>query len=151
MKLQSDQGVALELDAVGYESAKGGFKEEWLIIQGRAELQRGTWSFSRPCLTTLEVERLAQWFEAIEEHPDVIRPATFIEPNLEFSYVSLPPTAIQIRLTRQCAPPWLTEKMQRSEGIVMSFPAEKINIPAIVSSLREWLARYPTRATQPPT
>jgi hypothetical protein len=57
MKLQGDQGIALELDAVGYESANGGFKEEWLIIQGRAELQRGTWSFSRPCLTTLEVER----------------------------------------------------------------------------------------------
>jgi hypothetical protein len=148
MKLQGDQGIALELEAVGYQfpEAKGGYLD-WLIIQGRAELPHGTWSFSRPCLAVLEVERLARWFEAIEEDSDLIRPATFIEPNLEFSYMSLPPAAIQIRLTRECAPPWITEKIKRSEGIVMSFPVGKINLPAIVSSLREWLARYPARAS----
>jgi hypothetical protein len=148
MKLQGDR-IALELDAVGYQFPET--KDDWLIIQGRAKLQHCTWSFSRPCLTALEVDRLARWFEAIEEHSEPIRPAHFIEPNLEFSYMSLPPTAIQIRLTRECAPPWLTEKNQRSEGIVMSFPVEKTNLPAIVSSLREWLARYPTRASRPPT
>jgi hypothetical protein len=148
MKLQGDQGITLELDAVGYQfpEAKGSHLD-WLIIQGRVELPHGTWSFSCPCLTILEVERLTRWFEAIEEGSDLIRPATFIEPNLEFSYMSLPPAAVQIRLTRECAPPWLTDKNQRSEGIVMSFSIGTISLPAIVSSLPEWLARYPARAS----
>jgi hypothetical protein len=147
MKLQGDQGIALELDAVGYQFPEARGNLDWLIIQGRVELPHGTWSFSRACLTIPEVERLARWFEAIKEDSDLIRPATFTEPNLEFFYMSLPPAAIQIRLTRECAPPWLTERNQRSEGIVMSFAVGKISLPAIVSSLREWLSRYPARAS----
>jgi hypothetical protein len=99
MKLQGDEGITLELDAIGYQfpGVKG---SNWLIIQGRVEHPHGTWSFNRPCLTTLEVERLARWFQAIEQPLGLIRPATFIEPNLEFSYMSSPSAAIQIRLTR---------------------------------------------------
>jgi hypothetical protein len=148
MKLQADESITLELDAVGYQFLETKGRDlDWLIIQGRVELPHGKWSFSRPCLTILEVERLARWFEAIEEDSDLIRPVTFIEPNLEFSSMSLPLVTSQIRLTRECAPPWLTERNQRSEGIVMSFPVGKINLPAIVGSLREWLARYPARAS----
>jgi hypothetical protein len=71
------------------------------------------------------------------------------EPNLEFSCMSSPPATIQIRLTRECAPPWLKEKNQRSEGIVMSFPVGKINLPAIVGGLRDERSDIRNRTRSP--
>jgi hypothetical protein len=151
MKFEDEKGVTLELDAVGYqfpEIKSNYWDSNWLIVHGWAEHPLGAWSFNQACLTTLEVEHLARWLEAIEQPSDLIRPATFLEPLLEFSYVSSPSAAIEIRLTRQCAPPWLTEQDQRSEGIVLSFPADKNSLSVNVNCLREWLARYPTRASR---
>jgi hypothetical protein len=119
----------------------------WLIIHGRVEHPQGAWSFNRACLTIIELERLIRWFEAIGRYSDLIS-TSFIEPNLEFSYTSWLSAAIQILLTRECAPPWLADKSQRAEGIVLSFPIDENNLSANIRSLREWLARYPVRASK---
>jgi hypothetical protein len=150
MKLQGDYGITVELDAVGYQNPQieGDYLgSNWLIIHGRVEHPQGAWSFNRSCLTTIEVEHLIRWFEAIGQYSDLI-PTSFIEPNLEFSYTSSPSAAIQILLTRECAPPWLTDKRQRAEGIILSVPADKDNLLTNIGSLREWLARYPIRASK---
>jgi hypothetical protein len=149
MKLQAD-GIVVELDVVGYRSPKIGddyFASNWLIINGRVDHPQGMWSFNRTCLTAIEVERLITWFEAIEQYSEPMS-ISFIEPNLEFCYTSWPSTAIRILLTRECAPPWLADKWQRSEGIILSFPIDKNDVSTNVKCLRDWLARYPVRASR---
>jgi len=148
MKLQGDQGITVELDAVGYQCPAiedDYLASNWLIVSGRVEHPQGTWTFMRGCLTIIEVECLIRWFEAIEQFSSLI-PASFIEPNLEFSYTSSPSPTIKILLTRECAPPWLTDKWQRAEGIVLSFPIGKNDLSFSINNLRGWLARYPIRA-----
>jgi hypothetical protein len=153
MKLGEGRGTALELDAIGYQfpditESDYFLDSNWLIIRGRVEHPRGAWSFDRPCLTTFEVERLARWLEAIIQGLSYPYVASFIEPNLEFSYITSPQAAIQIRLTRECAPPWLADRNQRSEGIVVNFPVNENDLRANAGRLQEWLSRYPARASR---
>src|SRR5262245_34471757 len=70
MKLRAGQNITLELDAAGYQFPDirdSDLDSNWLIVHGKIEHPLGSWSFSYPCLTTAEVERLTGWFEAIAQ------------------------------------------------------------------------------------
>lgn len=114
----------------------------WLIINGNAVLDGKSWSFRDPCLTTFEVERLADWLEQVSSGGDAKAFCGFTEPNLDFERVS--DAAVRIAFSLEALPPW-----SKRDG---DFGAIGFNIPiddrlgAAVSSLRALLTRFPIRA-----
>jgi hypothetical protein len=114
----------------------------WLMITGDAVLDGKSWSFRDPCLTTFEMERLANWLDQVSSGKVEQAFCGFTEPNLDFEQVS--DATLRIAFSLEALPPW-----SRSDG---DFGEIGINIPiddrlgAAASSLRALLARFPIRA-----
>ena len=148
MRLDDGQGTTLELAIDGYQFPESGeyWDANWLVVRGEVEHPRGSWRFRDPCLTTFELEQLAAWFDRVaagEADPDS---GYFTEPNLHFEYATTPHPAIDVKLAYESAPPWLTEREERFDGAVVTFPV-RFNDPGVASrSLRALVDRYPVRA-----
>lgn len=107
MRLDGIGGGALELELVGYQFPEGpvstgriadslarsGDKlltvytaddDNWLLVRGSVESERGAWTFRDPCLQTWEVETLARWFEDVSQRRQPER-VSFTEPALVFA------------------------------------------------------------------
>lgn len=114
----------------------------WLIINGDAVLDGKSWSLRDPCLTTFEMERLADWLDHVSSGGDEKAFCGFTEPNLDFERVS--DVAVRIAFSLEALPPW-----SKRDG---DFGAIGFNIPiddrlgAAASSLRALLTRFPIRA-----
>lgn len=136
---------SLRIGAEGYqfpEIADEHWDSNWLIITGDAVLDGKSWSFRDPCLTTFEIERLANWLDQVSSGKVEQAFCGFVEPNLDFVQVS--DATLRIAFSLEALPLW-----SRSDG---DFGAIEIDIPidhrlgAAASSLRALLARFPIRA-----
>jgi hypothetical protein len=147
MKLNDDQGATLELAIVAYQFPESDecWDANWLVVHGQITHAQGAWTFRDPCLTTFELEQLAAWFDGVAVGRPDPGSGYFTEPNLHFEYAPLPTPTIRVKLAYESAPPWLSERVERLDGAVMTFPVA-LNDPAEVSRcLRAWLTRYPVR------
>ena len=148
MRLHDGQGVTFELGVDGYQFPDSDeyWDANWLMVRGRIEHPRESWTFRDPCLTTFELEQLAEWFESVVAGKADPANGYFTEPNLHFSQGSTPEPTIDVTFAYESAPPWLTGHEPRLEGTVVSFPL-RLNDPLeLASSLRRMLAMHPIRA-----
>jgi hypothetical protein len=123
MRLESDDGIVVELSPLRYQfgssSTPRDWDANWLIIAAAVRLSDGrSWSFADPCLTTWEARELASWLRGVlagEVSPAPFggeedeRLLVFTEPNLAFSLASSDAERITLRLhlSLESRPPWL--------------------------------------------
>ena len=124
------------------EITKDEWDSNWLIIRGDVDLDGKSWSYRDPCLTTFEMERLADWLDHIAAGEAENAFCGFTEPNLDFEQLSR--DAIRIGFSLEALPPWIDSDADFGEiGLIV--PIDK-RLAAAASSLRGLLARFPVRA-----
>lgn len=114
----------------------------WLIITGDAVLDDKSWSFRDPCLTTFEMERLADWLDQVSSGQCEKAFCGFTEPNLDFERVSA--TAVRVAFSLEALPPWSKRDGDFGE-IGFEVPIND-RLIAAASSLRAFLTGFPIRA-----
>jgi len=90
MKLKTLEGMAFELEIVGYQFPHMETEEydsNWLMIRIDVSHPKGGWASTDPSLLTYEVADLAEWLEAVYNGESVDPEMVIIEPNLEFQLV----------------------------------------------------------------
>ena len=117
----------------------------WLVIDGSVIHPSGPWNFREACLTSFELQQLAEWFDGVERgHPDRDG-GYFTEPCLGFSYVASPDPAIAVLLAHECAPPWITDHDDRLGGIRLHFPLSANQPRLLAAAVRDLLVQFPVR------
>lgn len=101
MRLVSSSRALVELRPTGYQFNDAGgtaaqaaartagshadWDANWLVIRGDVTAADGrSWSFTDPCLTTWEAERLSVWLDAVSRNAADQDAAVFTEPNISF-------------------------------------------------------------------
>lgn len=130
MRLISSNGAAVELWPVGYQFSEpggtsspkvgggtgsyAGWDANWLVIRGDIRASDGqSWTFTDPCLTTWEAEKLSLWLRAAaSDHGAAGDPAVFTEPNMSFFLDSRRDGRVRmrLRLSHESLPPWLSRE-----------------------------------------
>lgn len=96
-----------------------------------------------PCLTTFELQRLADWLDQVAAGTAEQNFCGFTEPNLDFERVS--DTSIRIKLSLEALPPWANRDGDLGDvGFEVSIGSQ-LNVAA--TSLRWFLGQFPVRAT----
>jgi len=142
------KGASLTLSVVGYQfpgETSERSDANWLVISGKAKHLRGAWDFQDACLTTFELNQLADWFDgAAAGHPEPDS-GYFTEPCLEFRYKADPEPTLDVRLAYECAPPWLGDSDARMDGITLRFPVSSNDLARAAGAARALLRRFPER------
>jgi hypothetical protein len=150
--------VSLDLCIVGYQypdNWEGGWDSNWLMIECRIKHPPGDWNFLQPCLTTYEIEELAEWFKGLSLNQDRSTQhfpgqCTFTEPNLQFlttysANLSTLKPQLHIKFGYESAPPWKSS----GDSATLTFP--EVDFAAVAANLRDQLAQYPPRSGDCPT
>jgi hypothetical protein len=149
MLLESPEGRSFSLHVVGYEfpdevlgptednPADEFERGRFLVVTVSAKTPDGEWQATAAEMTTVELERLADWLETVSNgHPSGLG-AYFTERDLEFA-VSDDGSALQIHLFSDFLPPQL-----QSHHYTIDFPIRDVNLEQAVASLRAQLAQFP--------
>lgn len=124
------------------EIADDEWDSNWLIVTGDALLGGKSWTFRDPCLTTFEMERLADWLDQVSSGKVEKAFCGFTELNLDFERVS--DVAVRIAFSLEALPPWSKRDGEFGE-VSFDVPIDG-RLGAAASSLRAFLTRFPIRA-----
>lgn len=114
----------------------------WLIVSGEADLDGRSWSFREPCLTTFEVEHLADWLDRVVAGQAAQPICGFTEPNLEFERISA--EAVRITFWLEALPHWAKPDSDLGD-IGFEVPISDA-LSTTATCLRSILSRFPIRA-----
>ena len=114
----------------------------WLIIAGNAELDGKSWTFRDPCLTTFELEHLANCLDQVFLSEAESAYCGFTEPNLDFERLS--EQEVRIAFSLEALPPGCERDGDFGE-IGFNIPIND-QLPAAAKSLRALLDQFPVRA-----
>lgn len=128
------------------EIANDEWDSNWLIIVGDAVLDGKPWSFRDPCLTTFEMQRLADWLDHVAAGRSEPAFCSFTEPNLDFERLS--DVSIRVGFSLEALPPW-GDRGGDFGDIGFTMPIDgRLSIAA--SALRKLLLQFPVRARAAP-
>ena len=146
MTLTGD-GVELSLGVLGYQYPDeiDYWDGNWLIIDGAVTHPQGSWRFRDACLTSFELQQLAEWLNGVARGIPDPNSGYFTEPCLEFRYASEPEPMIDVIVTHECAPPWLGTHEERMQGTRLSFPLSVNDPQALSDAVRGLLEQFPIR------
>jgi hypothetical protein len=166
--LEDIRGVAsVDLDILGYEFPAAvevergwDWDANWLVIRGQVTTADRSWSFTSPCLTTVEAAAIGRWLRQVARGE--VDPATdpglggrdagyFVEPNLAVRLGAANENEVTLlwSFEQESAPPEATDDQRYREG----FPVElTLARQALAPAAEEWdqaTSRYPVRGTAP--
>jgi len=126
VRLVSSTGALVELRPTGYQFSQAGRAEaggadctaesyadwdaNWLVIRGDVTAADGrSWSFTDPCLTAWEAERLSAWLDAVSRDAADRDAAVFTEPNVSFFIDGRDRdwVRMRVRFSHESLPGWL--------------------------------------------
>lgn len=84
MLLKGINGEEFDFNIIDYENKEEG----WLMIDVKIKSIEGSFSIQDPALTISEAFEIANWFQDILDNKDVEQELYFLEPNLEFRFIS---------------------------------------------------------------
>jgi hypothetical protein len=152
MKLIGANDQAFELRILGYEFPEiedDKYDSNWLIIEVEVNHPKGSWIARDASLLTYEVDRLGRWLENIANNQQVNPLQSFMEPNLEFIFISpeSPSKVLRIYFELELRPSWApyTGIMQ---DLWVEFQVSKLDLQQAALSLWEQLSKYPQRAIE---
>lgn len=126
VRLVSSYGTLVELRPTGYQFSMAGrtragkadstaepyddWDANWLVIRGDVRDADGrSWSFTDPCLTTWEAERLSAWLDAVSQDAKDRDAAVFTEPDVSFFIDGRDGdwVRMRVRFSHESLPDWL--------------------------------------------
>lgn len=152
------QGNRFALTVSGYqfpEQKDDKHDANWLLITIDVETPSGSYSSSNACFLTWELAWIALWLRNLSQGLPQKSEMGGIEPVLEFEHVGTEGDAVelQVRCTREMAPPWIHGHFERMEGITLSFVVSRSHVADAAASLWAEIERFPPRGrvrTEPP-
>lgn len=148
MKLRDSSGNEFRLVILRYQHPdlhEDQWDSNWLVVTGDVAASNGQrWRFSEPCVTTFELENLAEWLDGLAADGRAPSDFAFTEPNLKFAYTPWPQRALQLTLSRESAPPTATD-VERQSGVTLEFRLPEGEAAALAMQIRTALSDFPVR------
>ncbi|MCC6640781.1 MAG: hypothetical protein IT386_06435 [Deltaproteobacteria bacterium] len=149
MRFLGRDGASFELSLLGWQRPRGAANEidaNRLKVRLVITTNEGTVDEVAPCLVAWEVERLADWFEALAAHRATDAEQCFLEPDLRFR---ISPASGVARLLRI----GIDLRGRRKPGTPapvgeISFSASDDDLGAAARALRAGARRYPVRESR---
>jgi hypothetical protein len=125
VRLRSSGKALVELRPIGYQFGIAGRPpgggadctgesdaawDDWLVIRGDVTDAGGrSWSFTDPCLTACEAEKLSAWLDAASRNAADQDAAIFTEPNISFFIDGHDENRVRMRIcfSYESLPEWL--------------------------------------------
>ena len=120
--------------------------DNWLVVLGSVESERGAWTFREPCLQTWEVKTLARWLEDVSQlsQPE---PISFTEPLLVFALAKTGQSdevaKLIISFAHESRPPWSPPEAFETTPIYFDVRRQDLHRASV--GLLEELSRFPIR------
>jgi hypothetical protein len=109
VRLTDSSGNDFQLVILSYQHPdvhEDRWESNWLLVSGAVATADGQkWKFSAPCVTTFELEELADWLDELSADGRSPAQFAFTEPHVRFAYVPWPKRTLQLTLTGESAPP----------------------------------------------
>jgi hypothetical protein len=145
-----DEQTQFELAIVGYQFPhvdNAQYDSNWLNITIRVTHPYGSWSATDPSLLTYEVERFAQWLDAMAQGHAVDAAVGFIEPNLSFVLVERNSVKkVRVYFELESRPAWAAANSAGREDLWVEFTVTVEMLRSAAYSLRSQLQQFPVRA-----
>jgi len=146
MRLIGSDGHGVELGVAGYQfpdAVDPRQRQSWLVVEGSAHCQQGTWSFRWQALTADDAVELARWLGRSAAQPpgaghDSSIRLDFTEPNLAFAYTWTDSGLIELRvsLDLEFSPPW-RRRVRSGEPFVVTC---QLTAESVLKAATEWAA-----------
>jgi hypothetical protein len=151
MFLVGRNGSRFELGVVGYQFPAiedDKWDSNWLNITIGVQGAIGSWSSTHPSLLAADVERLADWLEAIAEARPQDALVEFLEPNLAFELHAAAEEDVVIRVWFECEsrPPWARADSAYMHDLWIDLDLARRDAAGGARDLRDQLERFPARA-----
>ena len=148
MKLASDDGIILELRAVGYQFPhlhSALHDSNWLDIDLRLTRPTDTWHYTDPALLTYELREIATWLLLVVRGRTP-KPLWFTEPELSLELTTTPHhrMAVRVYLSHGFRPPWAPG--DPDVDFFLTVPVRRLSFLLASASLLLSLTRFPQRA-----
>lgn len=146
MRLLGSDGASFEITLLGWQHPRGAANE---IDANRLEVRiaiatgEGAWIQIAPCLVAWEVERLADWFDALAAHRATDAGQVFLEPDLRFRIAPASGIARVLRVgidLRARRPPGSAAPVGE-----IAFSVRDDDLAAAARALRTAARRFPVR------
>jgi hypothetical protein len=112
----------------------------WLMIAGRVDCDKGSWTFRDPCLTTFELAQLLAWLASLPHPTEPI--LSFTEPLLAFVWDPPRERSLAVRLRGEALP---AQRDRWSTVVELSFAPDPQSLGAFVDELRRQVERFPEK------
>lgn len=113
--------------------------EGWCRVRVALDTQAGRWEAAEPCLTGLEVARLADWLDATASGESEGR-LEFLEPELAFDRSAAGTGRLRVEFRWGLRPVKVGE--DQGEPFCVDMPADPGQLRRAANWLRSWLARH---------
>lgn len=147
-----DETTQFELRILRYEFPRitqDRYDANWLIVEVVASNENGRFHGNDPCLTTWEVQELANWFDDVSQGQHENSKLTFIEPALQFHFVRDEVdvgNALRILIDHRWPNGQLTGVFtEDTHDIWIEFPLATVDLSRVAYQLRKQLERFPER------
>ena len=148
MRLADQSGNEFQLVILGYQHPdvhEDRWDSNWLVVSGTVATAAGRkWQFSAPCVTTFELEELADWLDELSADHRTPGQFDFTEPHVRFAYMPWPKRTLQLTLSGEGAPPQ-TPFQGREEAVTLDFPLSEADASDLAEQIRDALADFPPR------
>ncbi|MBK7365588.1 MAG: hypothetical protein IPI97_11550 [Nitrosomonas sp.] len=122
------------------------YDSNWLIIEIRVTLAKGSWSASYPCMLTDELANLADWLDTLADGKITSTRLGFFEPNLYFEVTELEPRKLYVYLDAEFKSAGvLGNDSDIDEPDCIEFEIIPKELKDAVVSLRTCLQAFPNR------
>lgn len=145
MRLQGIDGARFELSVLAFQHPRGASNEidaNRLQVRVALATDDGAWIEIVPCLVTWELERLAEWMEALAAHRATDAEQRFLEPDLRFRIAPAAGVARVLRIG-------IDLRARRPGGAAphgeIGLPLRDDEIASAARALRSQARRFPTR------
>ena len=148
MRLKHSSGNELQLVILSYQHPdvkEDRWDANWLNVSGTVATAAGRkWKFSAPCVTTFELEDLADWLDELSDDGRSPAEFEFAEPHLKFAYVPWPQRTLQVTLSGPGAPPAASDQ-EKATAVMLEFPLSETDASELAGQIRDALSDFPIR------
>lgn len=166
--MQDEAAVtSVEIEVLGYQfprvrptASEFDWDANWLVVQGNVKLGARAWSFSDPCLTTVEAVELGEWLRRVANSSDEQpingrlgdrRFCRFVEPNIsvELDFVAQSVVSLVWLFAQESAPPGATDEERYGLGVPVPVT---VSSGLLIQEAVEWaesLRSFPVRGPRP--
>jgi hypothetical protein len=148
VRLADHSGNEFQLVILGYQHPDVGedrWDSNWLLVSGTVATAAGQkWQFSAPCVTTFELEELAEWLDELSADERAPGQFDFTEPHVRFAYVPWPKRTLQLTLSGESAPPE-TSLHGGEATVTLDFALSEADASDLAEQIRDALADFPPR------